>query len=389
MSLRVTATVQDKLTESISRFLDKHAKLISETEQEFAYSIDRQYLKFTNLKRQRDNADLTLSILPESFLISLAAQFDAYLARLLRVIFPEKPELLAGAEHGIDFSLLQSFKSIDEAREHVLTREIDRILSLSYAEQFHWLENSFGVRLKKEFTHIFPDFIEVMQHRTLVVHHNSIVTHRYLSICGEHGSHVDPLISTGDHLPTSPDYFNTAYACMYEIGVKLAHLIWRKVKPEELEAADANLNRIAQQLLAAGRYDLAIAILDFATLSLDRYWTDETRRVFVLNRAQAYKWNRQENICSLILSKDDWTGSSDAFQLAVAVLSDNFGLAIKLMEKIGISDQQDIAYKEWPLFQELRKTFEFHRAYEKIFSRHFAPIERVQKTVMKSGTSPQ
>jgi hypothetical protein len=94
--------------------------------------------------------------------------------------------------------------------------------------------------------------------------------------------------------------------------------------------------------------------------------------------------NKQENICSLILAKDDWTGSRDEFQLAVAVLSDNFNLAIKLMEKIGPSEAQDLCYREWPLFKELRKTFEFHRTYEKIFNKPFGRVELVSKTPQKT-----
>jgi hypothetical protein len=129
-----------------------------------------------------------------------------------------------------------------------------------------------------------------------------------------------------------------------------------------------------------GRYDLAIALLDFATLTLDKHFSDETRRTFVLNRALAYKMNKQENICSLILAKDDWTASNDKFQIAVAVLSDNFNLAIKLMEKIGPNEAQDVSYKEWPLFKELRKTFEFHRTYEKIYNKGFQQVEQVRKT---------
>jgi len=64
----------------------------------------------------------------------------------------------------------------------------------------------------------------------------------------------------------------------------------------------------------------------------------------------------------------------------VAVLSDNFNLAIKLMEKIGPNEAQDVSYREWPLFKELRKTFEFHRTYEKIYNKDFQRIEQVNKT---------
>jgi len=381
LDLKVTTTVQEKIAETIAEFLDKHATLLEETENYASYDIERQYtFKYDNLKRQRENAALTLSLLPRSFVVSLVTQFDAYLARLIRALYYTKPELLSRAENSLSFVQLIEFNSIDDAKEYMLDREIERLIHKNYIEQFAWLENTFGVQLRKEFSQIWRDFIEVTERRNLFIHHNGIVSGHYLKVCKEHGIPVDQTVKVGDTLSVSPDYFDSAYVCIFEIGVKLAHRIWRKFKPEELEKADNNLNSITHNLIAIGRYDLAIALLDFATLTLDKYYSDETRRTFVLNRALAYKMNKQENICSLILAKDDWTGSSEKFQLAVAVLSDNFNLAIKLMEKIGPIEAQDISYREWPLFKEIRKTFEFHRTYEKIYNKDFQRVEQVPKT---------
>jgi hypothetical protein len=65
LSLKVTTTVQEKISETIAEFLDKHATLLAETENHASYSIERQYtVKYENLKRQRENAELTLSLLP-------------------------------------------------------------------------------------------------------------------------------------------------------------------------------------------------------------------------------------------------------------------------------------------------------------------------------------
>jgi hypothetical protein len=54
------------------------------------------------------------------------------------------------------------------------------------------------------------------------------------------------------------------------------------------------------------------------------------------------------------------------------------------MEKIGPSEEQDLSYREWPLFKELRKTFEFHRTYEKIFNKPFGSVELVSKAPHKT-----
>jgi hypothetical protein len=385
LAIKVTTTVHEKISETLASFFEKYAKLISETDSHASYAIEWQHTyKYENLRRQREHAELTLSLLPGSFVVSLVNQFDGYLARLIRALYYAKPELLSGADSSLSFTQLIDFGSIDEAKEYVLDREIERLLHKSYAEQFAWLENAFGVPFRKEFSQIWRDFIEVTERRNHIVHRNGLVSSHYFTVCKEHDIPIDKTVKVGDALPVSHDYFDAAYACIYEIGVKLAHRIWRKLKPEELEKADNSLIATTRNLIVMNRYDLAIALLDFATLTLDKHFSDETRRTLVLSRALAYKTNKQENICSLILAKDDWTASRDEFQLAVAVLSDNFNLAIKLMEKIGPSELQDLSYREWPLFKELRKTFEFHRTYEKIFNKPFGRVELVSKTPHKT-----
>src|SRR5574342_306213 len=133
LALKVTKTVQEKISETITDFFEKHATLLSETENHASYSIERQYtFKYENLKRQRENAELTLSLLPRSFVVSLVTQFDAYLARLIRALYYTKPELLSREENNLSFVQLIEFNSIDAAKEYILDREIERLLHKSY-----------------------------------------------------------------------------------------------------------------------------------------------------------------------------------------------------------------------------------------------------------------
>ena len=49
---------------------------------------------------------------------------------------------------------------------------------------------------------------------------------------------LDDDIEVGKRIEVTPDYFEKAYYCIFEIGVKLAHVLWRKHQPEDLENAD-------------------------------------------------------------------------------------------------------------------------------------------------------
>jgi hypothetical protein len=57
------------------------------------------------------------------------------------------------------------------------------------------------------------------------------------------------------------------------------------------------------------------------------------------------------------------------FQLAHAVLTDNFIGAISIVKRIGIDESEldKHSYREWPLFKEFRKHPDFIQLFEGIF----------------------
>jgi hypothetical protein len=198
------------------------------------------------------------------------------------------------------------------------------------------------------------------------------VSSQYLAICREFDIDCTGL-SLATELTVSQTYFAEASECVFEIGVKLGHVLWRKLAPEQREEADGNLNRICLDLISDRRYRLAIKLLDFATNTL-KNWSDEaTHRIFILNRAQAYKWSNDDATCQKILAAEDWSAVEDKFAMGVAVLKNDFVEAISCMKRIGDGAQiPKEAYKDWPIFREFRKNDEFKQCYEEIFGEQFA-----------------
>jgi hypothetical protein len=265
---------------------------------------------------------------------------------------------------------LNSFDSIEAARDYVVEKEVETLIRKSHSEQFDWLENRFSIKLRKGLES-WKKFMEVTERRNLFVHCEGRVSSQYLAVCREFGIDCAGL-SLGTELTVSQTYFAEASECVFEIGVKLGHVLWRKLAPEQRGAADANLNRICLDLISDRRYRLAIKLLDFATSTLKK-WNDEAiRRIFVLNRAQAYKWSNDDATCRKILAAEDWSAVEDKFAMAVAVLKNDFAKAILCMKRVGDGDQvPKEAYKDWPIFREFRKTDEFQQSYKDLFGEQF------------------
>ena len=117
-------------------------------------------------------------------------------------------------------------------------KEIESVLRKSHTEQFDWLENKFGLKLRVDLK-VWPVFVEVTERRNLFVHSNGMVSHQYLEVCKRHGSIPDPDIIPGKVLSVTRPYFDAAHECLFEVGVKLAQVLWRKVQPSDLEHSDS------------------------------------------------------------------------------------------------------------------------------------------------------
>jgi hypothetical protein len=364
--------------EDFHHFLERECKVSRDDGKTRTYSIEgNKYFQFRRLEGRYEKSKLAHELVPRTFLVSLVSQFDAFLGRLIRHLFNFKPSILDTSANTLTFSQLTEFGSLEKAREYVVEKEIEAVLRKSHSEQFDWLENKFGLKLRVDLN-IWPVFIEITERRNLFVHTNGMVSHQYLYVCRQHGSVLEPGIIPGKVLSVTRTYFETAHECLFEIGVKLAQVLWRKVQSEELKNADANLLSVGYELLEEGRYRLARCLLDFSTETLKKHYNEETRLAMVINRAQAYKWSGDEVTAQKIIGAVDWSATAGKFRLAQAVILDDFKSAVKLMNEIGAQEGVDkSAYREWPLFKEIRKVPEFLESFERIFGE---PLNRVELT---------
>lgn len=240
--------------------------------------------RYKRLDGQIHKALLARKAVPRSFLVSLISHYDAFLGSLIRILFLVKPETLSASEKNITFAQLVEFESIEDAREYVIEKEVETVLRKSHSEQFDWLETKFGLELRKGLD-VWSDFIEVTERRNLFVHNRGIVSNQYLDVCRKHGVGFENEPQVGEELTVPPEYFNSAFEYIFEIGVKLAHVLWRKVQPEDRAAADNDLIEIGLDLLTEERFDLARKVLDFSTKTLKKFSDEQTRLIFVINRA--------------------------------------------------------------------------------------------------------
>jgi hypothetical protein len=298
-------------------------------------------------------------------LVSFVSTYDAFLGNLVRALFESKPEVLNSSGKQLTYKELVTFNDLVAAREHIVDCEVDSLLRKSHSEQFEWLEKTFDLKLR-EGLESWPVFIELTERRNLFVHCHGKASSQYLKVCADQKADTTG-VAIGTTLDAKRPYLIDAYKCLYEIGVKLSQVLWRKLRPDEIAEADSALISIAFELLVLEKFDLANRLLKFAT-RLPRHSSEANKRIFLVNLAQSYKFSGQQEKCLATLSTIDWSACSDNFAVCVAVLKDNYAEAATIMRRIGVDGQiKRHEYIDWPVFREFRKSEEFSAAYTEIF----------------------
>lgn len=367
--------------------LEKYGVLTAEDEDKKTYDVPAEHLwEINRLAKKNLRAETAGDLLPRTFLVSFVSVYDAHVGRLIQAVLKTRPEILDTSERMLTYRQLLELDSIEIARDRLIEGEIEAVLRQSHADHFRWLEGKCSIKLRENLAS-WPKFVELTERRNLFVHTHGVVSSQYISVCRQHKCSIEG-VSVGTKLDAQKDYLVDAYKCLYELGVKLSQVLWRKLLPAELEKADTALNSLAYELLVDEKYDLATRLLDFAVNVLPRHSTDSYKRIFVVNLAQAYKFSGNEAACKALLDKYDWSSCGDDYAICLWVLKGDFEAAAKVMRRIGKTGAvKEGAYADWPIFRKFRESPEFKAAYLEVYGKE-PTIQRSLDTKKRDTSSP-
>lgn len=307
--------------------------------------------EFAKIHKLLRKTDIAVKILPRNYVVSIVSQYDAFLGELVKVLYEVNPNILRSSEKIINAEEIFTYDSLEDLKNHMIDKEVESLLREEHLEQLKVLEKRISKVTGKDFTlttdlPILPYFIELTQRRNLFVHTNGQINRQYLEAKNKWKFESECNGSLNEELKAENEYCKKAYEVLFEISVKLTHVLWRKMLPEDRKKADIHLNQITYDLLIDNKYTLAIIIADFATDVIRKFSSEQFRKFIIINKAIAYKMLKNEKQCKIIIEREDWSIGNE-FKLAKAILEDNFNEAVKIMTKIGSDDDlvNKFAYK--------------------------------------------
>tara|TARA_R110002020_G_scaffold26323_4_gene85020 strand:+ start:11195 stop:12463 length:1269 start_codon:yes stop_codon:yes gene_type:complete len=312
-------------------------------------------------------------VLASTFLIAAVAEFDVFMAQILRWIWSVKPGFFGLDEKTITVSELRQTSDFSGVEEMLLDREIDELLRNSREDQYDFLEKRLKTPLGSSGER-WLEFMEAHERRHLCVHTGGRVSRQYLSACKRLG--IPSELEVGNPLPVTTPYVMRIASVFAEMAVMTAQVIWRKLLGSPNQDADSQLVDIPYRLIEDGKYRLASELLRFAVDNVKDPSSERVRKMWLINLAQAEKWQGNDEAALEVIKGEDWSAASLDFQLAVAVLQNRVNDATALMRQIGTTGSPSQGdYSDWPLFREFQSSVEFLHTYKEVFKQDFTPKE--------------
>ncbi len=311
---------------------------------------------------------------PQSYFISLFSCLDAHLVNCMRWVFLTKPEVLNGSGKAYTAKEILRDGSLEKIREMIVEDELLEFSQKSYVEQFTDLEKKHKVGIVGKLN-CWPGFIELSARRNLLVHADGVVNDQYLSICEQNCIQTNG-VKKDDQLTVNDGYFADSFKSIFQIGIVFGQELWRHFRNNELQSADQSLNKIGFDFLRFEKYELAQMVYEYG-VSLNKISTDEYKKMFIINLAQAYKWRGENKKCQEIIQSVDWSSTSARFRMCCFTLLDDFANAYKTMRNIGNNPLEigRLDYRTWPVFRKIREEKEFQDIFEEIFTEPYSIVK--------------
>jgi hypothetical protein len=351
---------------NVQRYLAKHAKRQAQTEFELYEIPQEKYSGFTEALNSASRWRSYVQALPNMTFTNIVSTYDGFLHRLLSAVYEIRPEILNVSERKLQVSEILLHENYDSLKKQIIQKEVETLLRDSHEDQISWLEGKLGIPLRDD-KKLWSEFIEVCERRNLFVHANGIVSQQYLDKCKKAGCSDVGTKNVGESLPISRDYLKRAANVFFEFGLKLGHVVWRKLsKSKDDTDAEASYSDTCFELLSSKRYQLANRMFEFG-VSMKNV-ADNHLRIMTVNYANSLKLSGDKAGSERILKSLDWSASAIEFRISIAAIRQDVDRLVDLMEVSGVRGRPNKSeYVSWPAFLHVRNEPKFRSTYKKLF----------------------
>ena len=301
-------------------------------------------------------------LLYKTSLLSLTSSAEWFVYQLFHQYYDLYPYPLEHKDKFFSLDELKEFKSIDDARDFLISSKIDKIMRQGFEEWYESLKKQeiFGLKLK-QVENFKKDLTEIFQRRHLLVHNGGIVNEYYLQKVDTDKSKG---LRKGDTLHLSKEYIDNAIDTIEFCFLLVAFELWQKIDKNNLEKRSDVINDFILDYIDKGKFKNAENFARF--FCSEKGLKEHYALIGQLNYWQSVKWQGKYNEIQNEVEKADYS-AKDAFYKAgyYAICNNKELFFTNLDEALKNGKLKLIDAKTWPIFKEMRKKREFKKIISK------------------------
>lgn len=290
-------------------------------------------------------------VLRSSLLVSLVGELEIYVNQLLRACFDHVPSAVDNSKASFMWSEIAAFSSLDEFRDSVTEKAVERALHGSLPDWLDFFEAKFNVKVDASARK--PAVTEIFQRRHCIVHNGGSVSPQYIhKTKGGRGA-----VEVGDSLNVTPSYLVWAADELYGVAMSLGWSVAHKLIGEEdlrEDVRSAFVNSI-YHLLGDRRYGLA---RDLSERLPSQHLSFDQSLIVQVNKWLAYKLDGKFDEVRADVESFRTESLSRRFTMARHALLDEHEPAYRIASAmLAESDEQFPLshYLTWPLLRDVRR----------------------------------
>ena len=359
---KIDNNITDKNREIIKKFGIKKRKEYRRLLNELSTNVDR------------------LETADKSLLVMLVSEINQYLCWMIKFAFSQKRELYNVIKKQFSISDLCQFETIKGAQDALLEQKIEEV-SHSKDALFDFINEVFNIKISTIPSYL--NIIELIERRNLYVHNDGIVNKQYI----KNANVSDEKLVEGKRLRISKMYIKSSFSHIKIFVMCSTFLIWRKLFTDNLGEIDENFEVIHYKLLKNKDLNTVHKIINFCLTNFYKEPSVDSknriRQNLYVNRALACKLLNSEENWKKDLHEVVWDKEDKIFQLAISVLLGDYEKASSFMLELKDDKTILVAYQEWPLFDDFRKSKSFLEKYKTIYHKNFKIYPKKSENILK------
>lgn len=360
--------------EVFSKKWKKHIKKIKGLEKDIENNISEAYLlsyQLPDISKKLQESEYLISIIPSNLVVSLVTIFDHFLSETLKYLFQNVNGQINIIEDSMNYNDLKTLNSQVEIQDCFIDKFLDSFFRKSHKDQLEWLQSKLSLNFRNKLSN-WDDFMFLCELRNSIIHNNNIPTNYFLKSIdinkyNEKGFNIKPNKQIYLTVYNINFLINTIYLTTTQIYTLISQKYF--IKDDKLyEYIESSINDVIFKNIRKNT-TLAIELLKIQ-LNKDIRHSTSYMFVYTINLAICYKKINEKELMHETLKTLDWYDCDKDYVFAKNVILENEEEIVFYMKQNNTQDWQ-MYYQNWPLFDWVRDKDFFKNIYKEVFGSDF------------------